>query len=311
MNILTKDDLIHIEKTLYEPKEEELIARQVVNVKSDYPSFAKEIGYDYYNRQGSAKIFASGGRAKDITFVGEEKARETQKVYTIATGVTYDADELAEMQYRNQVAKGAVYNLDTERIATARKYIAKTENSIFFNGNSQHNIKGILNFDGVKKEAVSNVGSGTGDQKLLFSNKTPQQILNDFLNAKKFIEKNGFFKARTLLAPQRSLLELERPFSEHALITIKQWLMQNGAYFEKTIACEELSMDRTGLPADAFVVFDNDPEVVQLALIEEVKTIEPVYDLIGNADMGITEKTAGAIIRHPSAFYIGYGITKI
>ena len=74
--ILRKEDLLAIENVLYEVKKEELVARQFLKVNNSYPVYAREIGYDWYDMAGSAKILASGASAKDVPFVGEKGGRE-------------------------------------------------------------------------------------------------------------------------------------------------------------------------------------------------------------------------------------------
>ncbi|MBN2824930.1 MAG: hypothetical protein JXQ76_06395, partial [Campylobacterales bacterium] len=64
--LISREDQLSIEKTLYEPKAEELVARSIVQLNTDFEPFAQEIGYDYYTRTGSAKIIAAGGSADDV-----------------------------------------------------------------------------------------------------------------------------------------------------------------------------------------------------------------------------------------------------
>jgi hypothetical protein len=84
--LIQSDDVLQIENVLYKQKENELVARKIFAPNNSYDSFAGEIGYDYYTRQGSAKIFSRGSSAKDIPFVGEKGGRVTQSVYDIYTG---------------------------------------------------------------------------------------------------------------------------------------------------------------------------------------------------------------------------------
>ena len=72
MSILREQDLRQIEQTLYTPKENELVARKILRVNTNYNKFASSVGYHWYSRKGSAKIFASGASAKDVPFVGED-----------------------------------------------------------------------------------------------------------------------------------------------------------------------------------------------------------------------------------------------
>jgi hypothetical protein len=302
---LRKEDLLAIENTLYEAKADELVARSVVRVNTNFPPYANEIGYDWYNRKGSAKILAAGASAKDVPFVGEDGGRETLKVYTIATGIKYTKAERMAFQAKTAFGKGAAVNIDTMRVATARRFVAETENKLFFIGDSKHNIKGILNHSGIIKETVDDSGSSNST---LWKDKTSGDILNDLLTAKTKIESDGIFKTRVLMLPPNARLRLLKPYSEDSSMTLLRWLETEGMYFEKIIETRAMLATYNGLGADAFCMLDNDPEIIELAVIEDIILGDPVYDILGNSEQAVTERCAGAIIRHPSAIYVGIGI---
>lgn len=307
--LLRKEDLLAIENVLYEAKADELVARSAVRVNTNFPPYANEIGYDWYTRKGSAKILAAGGSAKDVPFVGEDGGRETKKVYTIATGIKYTKSERMAFQAKSAIGKGAVVNIDTMRVAAARRLVAEAENKLFFVGDADYGIKGILNHPGITVENVAATGSGADDAaKRLWANKTPANILDDLLTAKTAIEAGGFFKGRVLMLPPNARLKLLKPYSSDSPMTVLKWLETEGMYFEKIIETRAMLSAYNGLSADAFCLFDNDPEVIELAVVEDITLGEPVYDILGDSEQAVTERTAGAIIRHPSAVYVGKGI---
>ena len=303
--ILRKEDLLAIENVLYEPKKDELVARSAVQVNSNYPAYAQEIGYDWFNRKGSAKIIAAGGSAKDVPFVGEDGGRETMKVYTIAAGIKYTKAERMAFQAKSALGKGAVVNIDTSRVVTARRFVAETENRLFFVGDAQHKIKGILNKAGITVENVSADGTGSST---LWSTKTPAKILANFLTAKEKVEGAGIFKGRVLMLPPNARLKLLKPYSDQSPMTVLKWLETEGLYFERIIESRAMLSTYNGLGSDAFCLFDNDPEIIELAVIEDILLGDPVYDILGDSEQAVTERCAGAIIRHPSAIYVGKGI---
>ncbi len=301
---LRKEDLQAIENVLYEAKADELVARSVAHVNTNFPPFAQEVGYDWYDRKGSAKVLAAGGSAKDVPFVGEKGGRETKKVYTVATGIKYEKAEIMAFQAKSALGKGASVSIDTMRVKTARRFVAETENKLFFVGDKSYGIKGILNHPGITFETVAATGTGTSP---LWSTKTPSQILDDLLNAKGKVEAGGLFKARVLMLTPAAKNRLLKPYSEQNPMTIMKWLQSEGMYFEKIVESRALLSDYNGLSADAFCIFDNDPEVIELAVTEDLVLGDPVYDILGNSEQAVTERTAGIILRHPSAVYIGKG----
>lgn len=302
-NIFRKEDLLAIEQTLYEVKEDELVARSIAHVNTNYPSFASEIGYDWFKRTGSAKILGRGGSASDIPFVGEEGGRETAKVFTIATGIRYEKAEREAAAAQAALGKGPAVTLDQRRVASARRYIAETENRLFFVGDKDCNIKGILNKAGILTENVAKRTSGT-----LWSEKTSQDILADLLAGKEAIEKDGIFKARVLILPPAQYLKLSKPYSDMSPQTIRSWLESEGMFFEKIISTRAMKKTINGMTVDAFCILDNDPEIMELVVTEDLTLGNPVFDILETSEQAVTERTPGAIIRHPSAIYIGKGL---
>ncbi len=307
--LLRKEDLLAIENVLYEPKKDELVARTIAHINDRFPSYANEIGYDWYTRRGSAKIIAAGGSAKDIPFVGEDGGRETMKVYTIATGIKYSKSERMAFQAKSALGKGPAVPIDTIRVSSARRYVSETENRLFFVGDTNYAIPGLLNKSGITSENVLASGSGSTDlAKRLWANKSTAQILADLLKSKEAVEASGLFKGRVLVLAPVSNLKLAKPYSEYSPMTIKKWLESEGLYFEQIVETRAMLAAYNGLGADAFCILDNDPEVIELTLIEDLNLGDPVYDILGTSEQAVTERTAGAIIRHPSAIYVGAGI---
>lgn len=299
-----EEDLIAIENVLYTPKDEELVARKFISVNTAFAPFAVEIGYDWYERTGSAKILSAGAGAKDIPFVGEKGGRETLKVYTIATGIRYTKEERQAAQAKSALGKGASVSLDTLRVETARRYIAEVENKLAFVGSTSHGIKGILNHTGITAETVA---KGAGN-KTTWADKTPVEKLKDLLTAKAKVEKGNLFKARVLLLDSDAYNSLLLPYSDSSPMTVLAWIQSQGAYFEKIISTSAMSSENNTLGADAFCVMDSAREIVELAVIEDLVLGNPVYDIIGTSEQGVTERCAGCIIRHPAAIYVGKGI---
>ncbi len=311
--IFEADDRLQIEQTLYTPREQELIARRAFSINKNYASYAKEVGYDYYERTGSAKILGPNG-AKDIPFVGEKGGRVTQNVYTIVSGVRYTEDERAALEAKRALGKGPSTPLDTLRVATARRTIFEKENALAFVGDSSISIKGIWDssFYGTDLGTAENVATGatgaTDADKRLWSNKTAAEILADLQEAVSTVESSGLFKARVLMVSPERFNRLRKPYSAYALQTLLSWLNSEGMYFEKIIASNVCSSTYNGDTVDYMFVYDDDPEVVQLIVTEDVRLHDPVRDIIGTDEFAITLKTAGVMLRHPSALYVGKGI---
>ena len=302
---LRQEDLVVISSILYKQKEDELILREAVHLNTSYPPYSTEVGYEHFTKKGSAQILAFGASAKDIPRVGEIGGRVTKPVYKIATSIAFEESEIDAYQSRAALGQGPAVSLDTIRIETARRLIAEEEQRIFFTGDAKYKIRGMFNHDGIVTGEVSKTGTG-GSTK--WENKTPLQKLADLHAAKAAVEKDGLFKAKVLVLSPSAYLGLLKPYSEMATMTVLKWLESEGVFFDKIIPTRAVQKEYTGLGEDLICAFDNNPEVVELSLIEDIKLGQPVYDLLGNSEMAVTEKTAGIILRHPKGVYVGTGV---
>lgn len=313
--MFTDDDFLQIENVLYMPKETELIQRQIFNVNSSWASYAQEIGYDYMERKGKAKILAKGGGAKDVPFVGEGGARNTQNVYTIVSGVRYTKAEQEAQEAKRALGKGPSISLDTTRVSSARRFIFEEENRIAFAGDTDYNMIGIFDNSwygtnlGTKEFVAQGAAAGTVAAKRLWVNKTQREILTDLHTAMKTVQKDAFYKAKVLVLPPEQFNILALPFSDTGdSRTLLQWLNSQGMYFDQIVPNNIMKTTNNGDTVDYFMVLDNDPENVELSLINDISLGNPVWDIVGTMEQAVFLDTAGIIVRRPQALYIGKGI---
>ena len=311
---LRKEDLLSIESVLYEAKQEELVHRRIARVNTNYDPNAAEIGYDWYKAQGSAKILAAGASANDVPFVNELSGRETRQVYDIVEGIKYTKAERRRVQAKQSIGKGPAVQLDLLRVNSARRLINELEAKIFFVGDDKHGIKGMLNHPGIIVEDVAVGATGANDAaKRLWANKTPKEKLKDLLQAKKMVERGDLFQAKVLVLTSDAYNSLLEPYSDMSPMTVLSWLMKEGAFFEEIIKTSALNSTNSKLKISSaavagFAVLDNRPEIIELATPEDMTLSPPVYDILESSEQVATIRTAGCVIRHPTAVYIGRGI---
>jgi len=313
-SLFTNDDFLQIENVLYTAREEEMIARTLLRMNTSYASFSEEIGYDYYSREGSAKVLAKGGGSSDIPFVNEKGGRHTQRVYDIATGIRWTRAEQEAIAAKRAQGKGPSVQLDTLRVESARRFIFEKENQLTFVGDSDWGIKGLFDdtFYTAGKGTKTNVAaSGTGATtaaKRLWANKTPQNILADLRTGMETVETDGLFKARTLVLSPGAMNQLRQPYSDQNPMTLMSWLQSEGMYFDEYLTSRVMKSGNNDDTVDYFMILDNDPEVVELAIIEDINLLDPVYDIVRTMEQAVIESYGGILFRHPAGAYIGKGI---
>jgi hypothetical protein len=310
MPLIREEDLKQIEQTLYTAKESELVSRRILRVNTNFSPFASEIGYDWFNRKGSAKILSTGASAKDVPFVSEDGGRSTQKVYDIVSGIRFSLKEIEASQFRGTQTNVPSVKLDMLRVETARRAIAETENRLVFIGNDDFGIKGLLNFVGITAENVAVGQTGANDiEKRKWINKNPQEILADIRTGRTKARNKGLFNPDTIVLPPDQLDLLDQPFSTTSTMTIKAWLNSQGINFPKVFGAKEMGKDYNGFSSvDCMLILDSSPEIAEIAVTRELQLMNPVYDLVGNSEQVAMESLAGVIVRHPSAIYVGKGI---
>lgn len=314
-------DLLQIEQALYEPKQWIPSAREIFSVNRSWSPGLSEYGYDFYKRTGQALLTARPANAQDVPNVGEIMGRVTFRPYYISSGYTYTREERLSMETQRSFGKGAYFQLDTKRIEAVRRFIDEKENQVFYKGDSSLNITGLFNFnDGTNSITPAAVAEGaTGANataKKKWSNKTGQEIIADLITAKKTASKNGLYNPDTLLLSVDAAFELQKPYSSQASTPVIQWLTGESGMFRNIRTVKECSKSYNGVDAsydsnagtEIFVVFENSPAIIEMAVIEDLTLLNGVYDKAETWEQMAQLKAGGAMIRYPDAIYIGRDI---
>lgn len=308
MPLITQSDIRFQEQTLYKVVLEELIARQVLRVNTNYNKTSPSITYKYYEPSGKAKILANGAGAKDVNFVGEDGKTNTVLVRDIGIGIRYTRKELEDARMTGTNSNGATVRLDMIRMEAARRAIAETENQLTFIGDPTLDINGLVNVTGNTSEDVAQGALGanaTEKRQWLF--KTPKEILKDLMKAKTASRQKGKFRPDTLVLPPNQFDMLDQPYGDNTTMTIRSWLGSQGVNFPKVYASSYMTSAFNGLGADCLLVLDSSPMVAEIAVPSELELLDPVYDLARNSEQMAIESLV-PIVRYPSAIYVGKGI---
>ena len=313
--LFTPSDMMWIENVLYMPREEEMIARRVVSLNNSYPEYSSVIGYDFYEREGSAKIM--GWDPHDVDFVKEKGKRITQNVYPIGIGVRYTLDERLAFLSKKQASgiaggsgKGPIVSLDTLRVSHARRFIYELENKLTFVGDSNYGVVGL--FDSTWYDSGVNAGTkaqvASGVSGYTWAVKTPQEIITDLITGIAQIEKDNLFSPKVLLMPPAQYSQLRKPYSSLVTFSTLDWIKMQ-LPFAQIIVSRTMGKAYNGDGTnDFFMILDNDPEILQMAIIQDINMGMPVYNIKQDMEFMVSEKFGGIICRHPAALYIGKGI---
>lgn len=290
--LIRPEDLEAIDRVVYEPKKEELIGRTLFNLKTDVPSGAEVYGYDVITRSGSAKVLAPG--ADDIPLVDADKRRHKMDIFSIAAAIRYSIQELRNAQM-------ADITVDSTKAEIARRAIAEKENRIIWHGDTDHNIRGVVNAEGIQTAAVDAGASGKTEWK----DKTGKEIVVDVRKARNLINRLPGHTANTLILTPAGMEMLEMEYNSNTDKTVLEYIRSQN-WFTNIVATSDLEGQGTG-GTDCFLVLDNSPSVIQILLTMDIFRHETEYKF-PNYKVPFEERLGGAIVRYPMAIVRGDGI---
>lgn len=184
-------ELEHIKARTYDVKYKALKAFGLFPISSEAGNGITEITYQSFRGVGFAKIIAD--YAKDFPRVDVYGSEVSRKVKGIGDSYAYSIKEIRQSQRTGK-------RLDQRRASMARRASDQVVNDIAFNGLSDHNIPGFINYPGIVEYTVP--ADGTGSSKL-WSTKSPDQIIRDVSEFLVSIVDltNGIEQPDTLLLP--------------------------------------------------------------------------------------------------------------
>lgn len=274
-------DLEAIDRVIYEPRREELVARSILNINTDIHPGAETYGYNVLTRSGAAKIIAHG--SDDLPLVDTDLKRYFQPIYTIAAGIRYGLNELRQAQMTGQP-------VDSTKAATARRAIAEKENSLVWVGDSAVGIKGVAQADGIQ---VVN-----SDKK--WKEMTSEEIIEQLRLARSNITVLPGYDASqmVLLLPPVQFEELTRRYSDFDSRTLRKVINENEWFTDiKRVAdMKGVGSDKT----DSLIIMDVSPSTCEILLPMDVVRLQEEWKY-PNWKIPFEERCGGAITRAPYA----------
>lgn len=247
-SLIMPEDLEAIDRAIYAPKEAELVARQILSTpRGVYPEWADNVTVQVATETGAAKI--QHQLATDYPLVDVGMTPKVLPVKDLAVAYTATTQELEK-------ARALGIPLDAAKAAKARKEIAKKENSLVFNGDSDFNVEGLYNLTG--KTSVTKVHGGWA----ALLDGAGYKIVEDVRKIK------GAFaalemKAKALVLHADRYEDLEKTVSTNYDVTALQRI-QTQNWFPGGIFVS------TNLDDDTMLVIDNDPENVRLIILKDI-----------------------------------------
>lgn len=285
--MLSARDLEAIDKKVYEPKKEQLLARTLFSLKTDVHEGAESYLYDVMTESGSAKIIANG--ADDIPLVDGDIESYSQPIFSIASAFAVTLQEQRAAAMTGQT-------IDTAKAGIVQRAIAEKENRLVFHGDKKHGLKGIINADGIQKTNFSKKASEL----------TGKEFLEELRKAKALITNiSGFADARLMLLVPPTISDLlDKDFDDLTGKTVKEKLNDRN-WFDKIKTVTDLERDENGKKTDpCILIVEDSAETVEILLPKDISRLQEEVSSF-KIKVPYEERCGGVIIRQP------YGIVKI
>ncbi|MDB6265348.1 encapsulin [Lactobacillus amylovorus] len=282
--MITKRDLIDLDKKVYSPAHVELNGRKFFR---SFPigRYQEYYAYDVYEATGKAR--RSGSRNTDTPVGDETKHRYFAPVTQFEYGIEYTDDELG----RAQEVKDTGFV--SRRGDQAARAMAEYEDKVIFNGIKEDNIIGLTNKKddtGFQYEAAPK----TLDQM------TNEEMLHYFKAVSHKITDLHYSSDKPILAITDAVETiLDTPFNEYnADKTVEDMI---GKYFSQIKVIPELESKYTGRSLDMGLAFLNDADTASIGDAMPVqRTLFQHLD--ERYKIKYKERFTGVIVRYPSHF---------
>ena len=274
-------DLEAIDRVVYEPRKEELVARSVLNVNTSIHPGAETYAYNVMTRSGVAKIIANG--ADDLPLVDMDLKRYHQPIYTIAAGIRYSIQEIRQSQLTGQP-------VDALKAETARRAIAEKENNLVFVGDEKVGIKGAANAEGIQ------VVNSDKTWKDMTSDEIIEQVRLARMNITVLPGYGGAQLA--LLLPPWQFEELTRRYSDFDARSLREVIAGKNLFtsIERVPDLAKIGTQGT----DSLIIMDTSPSTCEILLPMDAVRLQEEY-AYPNWKVPFEERCGGCILRAPYA----------
>lgn len=289
--------LEHVKTGAYDVKYKELVAMNTFPISTEAPSGAKEITYRSYSMVGIAKIIAD--YAHDFPRVDVHGEEKSAKVRGIGDSYGYSIEEI-----RGSIMAGT--NLEQRKANAARRASDEFVDNIAWNGDSDYDLQGFIDYPGITSYTVP--ADGTGASKL-WSTKTPDQINRDITGMVNAIITPTKKREQpdTLLLPteQYNYISSTRMTGGDST-TIMTFILNNNPFIKRIELVTEMVGAGTG-STDRMMLYKNDPNNITLEIPQPFEQFDPIQTGM-EFEVICHQKTGGIIIYYPLSVCYGDGI---
>lgn len=282
-------ELESIESRTYDTKYKKLKYMDLLPVDTSDDPGAETTTYQRYTKIGIAKIISDyADDAPRVDVYGEEV---TTKIYTVGDSFGYSRQEIRRSRMAGK-------SLDSRRANTARRAVEEKLNGIAWNGESDYNINGFIDYPGITEYSTPNGAGGTPQ----FDTKTPDEIITDLSGIVTAIidSTNGVEVPDTMLLPIEQFEYLNNTrMTGDSNMTIMKFFLENNVHIKTVDWLTELK-GAGASSSDRMMVYSRNRETLAFKLPMPYTQLPPQQKGYGFEILTET-RTAGTVVYYPQA----------
>jgi len=289
--------LEHIKSKTYDTKYKNLKAKELIPVSTEANSGATQVTFRTYSGVGFAKIIAN--YATDFPRVDVFGTENSAKVKGVGASYGYSIKEIRSSQM-------AGINLDQKKSNMARRAVEQKVNDIAWNGDSEYNLQGLIEYPGITEYTVP--ADGTGSSKL-WSTKTPDQIVRDLTGLVSAIvdTTNGVETPDTIILPISQYMILANTrMTDGNDKTILTYFLENNPFINHIDWVVELKSAGAG-STNRMMAYSRDEDHITLEIPQPYEQFQPQQTGM-EFEIPTQEETAGVLVYYPLSVAFGDGI---
>jgi len=271
---------------------------EIVPISTDAGPGAETISYKQFDMTGVAKIISD--YADQLPAVNVAGKEFFAKVKSIGDAYIYSIQEI-------RAAMMAGRSLSDRMAMAARRAIEQKIDDIFFTGDEEHGLIGLLNHPNIPRLDIENDGDSSGTS---FASKidTPDKILRDMneMIDTVFTTTNGVERPNTLLLPlaQYALVNTT-PRADNSDTTILEFFLKNQPGVTVKPCYKLAGAGENGV--DVMASYTNSPEHLTLEVPQPFEQFPPQEKNL-SISVPCHARCGGLIVYYPLAMLIGEGI---
>ncbi len=286
-SMLRPEDLIDLDRTLYAPKEDELVGRDVLPIKQDVPDWVESHEFKKYETTGEASTVYHVG--DDLPNVMVDDNKHSITIFEIALSYNISKKEI-------RAAQATGVPLEDTMVRTLRRKFSEKENTLIFEGEESVNASGLCDYG--TEVSMGDWQTGTDDTDA-------KQIYNDMDKiAIEMESQTGNWRARTAVFSKAAAKKAKQKKydSNQGGPGRSAWdAIVSADIFDNIYISDYLTTGGSAGNEMEVMVLDNTPENMALVLPQDMQRLDPRDEGL-YYEVPVWERLGEVLVRYDSSY---------